>query len=561
MDSRSRGYKILWRFGQAVIVGLTLFGLYLLSRADFLLFHTLVELFFIIIAFSIFIVTWNARSFLDNPALLFIGIAYLFVAVIDLIHILEYQELRVISGFSLNQAIQAWLAARLFLSGALVAASFYTRRRFNSGALMGAFAILAFLISAGILSGKGLPTMYTMSNGLTPFKFGVEILITVLFLAALGLLARHAGDFHPNVFRFLGLSLASLAAAEIILSTSMETFNPITVIGHLINIGAVLMIYKAVTETGLVRPYELLFHNLRRSQDELRRERDFVATILDTTYALVTVLDAQAHILRLNRAFEESTGYSQTALAGQTLWETNLFGDQAPALRALMEEHLPQHELIHFEGHLTTQSERKMHVAWDAALKMNASGDIEYIILTGLDITDRKQAEDELRFLSSHDTLTGLYNRSFFEQAMVHLADTDQFPSSIVIADVDGLKAVNDAYGHLTGDKLLQRAAHILRSAFRTEDVIARMGGDEFAILLADADEAVAAHAQRRVRAILEAHNQVNPDFQISMSLGAATAIAGYMLMETYKHADQRMYQEKQQHKSQGRPPQEQRGG
>ncbi|HVN56202.1 MAG TPA: MASE3 domain-containing protein [Anaerolineaceae bacterium] len=560
MDPEPRANQLLSRFGQAVIAGLALFGLYALSRADFPLFHTLVELFFIIIAVSIFIVTWNARPFLDNPALLFIGIAYLFVAMLDLLHVLEYQEVRAISGFNLNQAMQAWLAARLFLAGALVAASFFTHQRFNPKVLMAVFTALALLITVGIFSGKGIPAVYSMSFEPTPFKFGLEIVITVLFLAALGLLARFSADFHPSVFRFLGLSIASLAAAEITLSATLETFTPVTVTGHLISIAAVLLIYKAVTETGLVRPYELLFHNLQRSQDELRHERDFAAAILDNTYALVAVLDSQARILRLNRAFEESTGYSQAALAGKTLWDTDLFGGQAPALRTLLEEHLPRHELIHFEGYLTTQSERKIHVAWDAALRKNAGGDTEYIILTGMDITDRKQAEDELRFLSSHDTLTGLYNRAYFEQEMVRLAETDQFPASIVIADVDGLKAVNDAYGHLTGDKLLQRAAHILRSAFRTEDVIARMGGDEFAILLADADEAVAAHAQRRVHAILEAYNQVNPEFQISLSLGTATAIAGYMLMETYKHADQNMYQEKQQHKSQGHSPQESPG-
>ncbi len=546
--------KLLLRIGQFGFIGLALFGLIELSRVNFLWFHSLVEIFAIIIAFSIFIVTWNAQSYLDSPALLLIGISYLFVAGLDLLHVLVYQTSDSLTGASANLAIQAWIGARLLQAGSLAIAGLYTRRNFHPGLVLAIYALLTTLLVGSILAWGLFPAVYVPGQGLTPFKLGSEYLISFLMVVALALFVRRRDDFHPEVVRYLVFSVGASVAAEISLIGYVDTYSLPVVFGHLAKILSFACIYKAITETGLVRPYRLLFHNLQQSRDDLRRERDFVAAILDTTNALVVVVDASARMLRANRTFEESTGRSLAELSGQTLWGADLFGDQAPTLQNLIEKNLVGPTSFHYEGYLNTARDRKLLVAWDVAIRANEAGQVEYITMTGLDITDRKQTEDELRFLSTHDALTTLYNRSYFELEMIRLAETDKFPASIVIADVDGLKAINDTYGHLAGDKLLQRAAHILRSAFRTEDVIARMGGDEFAVLLADADEIVAEHAQRRVRAILAAHNQVNPDFQIGVSLGAATAIAGYMLMETYKHADRRMYQDKQQHKTHGNP-------
>jgi len=100
------------------------------------------------------------------------------------------------------------------------------------------------------------------------------------------------------------------------------------------------------------------------------------------------------------------------------------------------------------------------------------------------DITDRKKKEDENRYLSYHDVLTGLYNRRFYEIELKRLDTKRNLPISIIIGDVNGLKLVNDAFGHDKGDELLQKAATVIQSACRTDDIVARWGGDEFVILL-----------------------------------------------------------------------------
>lgn len=160
------------------------------------------------------------------------------------------------------------------------------------------------------------------------------------------------------------------------------------------------------------------------------------------------------------------------------------------------------------------------------------------------DITERKRAEDQLRYQSMHDALTGIYNRTFFEEELVRFERSREFPISVIIGDVDGLKQVNDTRGHATGDELLKQAANVLGSVFRAEDVLARIGGDEFAILLPKTDFPSLENMVSRIKERILEYNKIHPDLQVHLSLGAATAETDD-LVSTFKLADQRMYADK----------------
>jgi two-component system, cell cycle response regulator len=161
-----------------------------------------------------------------------------------------------------------------------------------------------------------------------------------------------------------------------------------------------------------------------------------------------------------------------------------------------------------------------------------------YVIMT--DITERKLREDELQYLSFHDSLTGLYNRAFFEESMDRLERGRQFPLSAIMVDIDGLKLVNDEQGHAAGDELLRRAAHAFRSIFRAEDMVARIGGDEFVALLPHTDAAKVEFIVARIKESVASHQP------LSLSLGAATAEApGGSMTQLIKLADHRMYEAK----------------
>ena len=128
-----------------------------------------------------------------------------------------------------------------------------------------------------------------------------------------------------------------------------------------------------------------------------------------------------------------------------------------------------------------------------------------------IDITERKKVEERLEYLSTHDPLTGIYNRAFFEEEMRRLENPRFRPVSIIVCDVDDLKVINDTFGHGKGDKLLKAVADTIKMPFRSSDMVARIGGDEFVILLPLTSEAVAREACRRIKDSIENYNRNNP--------------------------------------------------
>jgi diguanylate cyclase (GGDEF)-like protein len=165
------------------------------------------------------------------------------------------------------------------------------------------------------------------------------------------------------------------------------------------------------------------------------------------------------------------------------------------------------------------------------------------------EIAQRRDAEERLRFQSTHDGMTGIYNRNFFETELARLEQSREFPISIIIADIDGLKYVNDTLGHAMGDEKLRLTANLLRSSFRAGDILARIGGDEFAALLPTTDSAAEELIAVRIRARLAEHNSRRPDLPVHLSLGGATT-EKCSLTQTFTLADQRMYLDKAARKS-----------
>lgn len=158
--------------------------------------------------------------------------------------------------------------------------------------------------------------------------------------------------------------------------------------------------------------------------------------------------------------------------------------------------------------------------------------------------------EEKLVHLSTRDAMTGLYNRRFFEAEIERLDRGRRFPVSVIMVDVDSLKMVNDTLGHEAGDRLILMASRALRGAFRAEDVMARIGGDEFAVILEGADETAAAESLTRIREGVAACNEEVGEFRLSLSLGAAMAAGPGALGAAWRRADRRMYEDKALHKS-----------
>lgn len=167
----------------------------------------------------------------------------------------------------------------------------------------------------------------------------------------------------------------------------------------------------------------------------------------------------------------------------------------------------------------------------------------EIIFIIARDITERKRAEEQIRYLSFHDKLTGLYNRAYFEEALKRLNTKRQLPLSLIIGDADGLKLVNDGFGHQAGDKMLQKIAQIMKDSCRDEDIVARWGGDEFAVLLPKTKSKDAINICQRIKRSCQKIKEPTP---LSLALGRATKNEpGQDIEELLKAAEDKMYRQK----------------
>jgi diguanylate cyclase (GGDEF)-like protein/PAS domain S-box-containing protein len=195
----------------------------------------------------------------------------------------------------------------------------------------------------------------------------------------------------------------------------------------------------------------------------------------------------------------------------------------------------------------TTQLRRKDgSIIWteiNSVLVRNIDGTIYYEGIVR-DITEKKKAEEKLKYLSFHDKLTGLYNRAYFEEELSRLDTKRQLPISAVICDLNSLKLVNDAFGHYEGDKLLKRVANLIKIFFRAEDIIARWGGDEFSIILPKTTKKTAEDIVSRIKKACKKTR--SSKIPLSISIGVATKEKpSQNIQSTIREAEDNMYRNK----------------
>jgi diguanylate cyclase (GGDEF)-like protein/PAS domain S-box-containing protein len=263
----------------------------------------------------------------------------------------------------------------------------------------------------------------------------------------------------------------------------------------------------------------------------------------------ILILNADGRIRYVNPAAETLFDTPKDFLVGYDI-ETLLDTDNLHIYRK-------EHEKIYqggettFELLLSKTPDFPKDVMITAITRVNEKKEPVEIINIMRDITQQKREEDELVHLTLYDSLTGIFNRSYYENELFRLSVTDYYPISIIIGDVDDLKGTNDKYGHAMGDRLLIQVSTILKTAFRPGDVIARIGGDEFAILMTDTNYRMMKQMLERIQTkVKQANKQSDLPFSISISIGGATSFKKSTLRNAIQKADMRMYEQKKKKKA-----------
>jgi PAS domain S-box-containing protein len=369
-------------------------GLYLSSRYNYLLFHSIAEVFSILIAFAIFVFSWNTRKTISNNYLALLGVAYLFVGVLDLLHVLAYKGMNVFEEPGSNLATQLWIGARFLESLSLLVAPLLWGRRLRSERAMAGYAVATCLFLISVFAFDLFPTCHLAGTGLTPFKKVAEYIICTILFGALVLLFRSRKEFDPGVFRLLVASVVTTIGAELTFTLYVDVYGFVNLLGHFLKIVSFFFIYKAIIETGLSKPFELLFRTLKQHEQELEKR----ARIIDQTHDSVVSTNLDGIVQSWNKGAERQFGYSAAEALGRHMAflyvEDIESGFQDDLLHVLktVGEHTAEIWLRKKSGETFCA-----HVSY--SLLRDEAGNPTGIISYSLDITDRKCAEEERRRL------------------------------------------------------------------------------------------------------------------------------------------------------------------
>jgi len=284
--------------------------------------------------------------------------------------------------------------------------------------------------------------------------------------------------------------------------------------------------------------YSIDLETIREEAQRALQESEEQFRTLAESLPVATLIRTHTGWVYVNPFFEALTGYRATELTDE------LWSEISPEGTALLSRWHERIAMLPFEAEftLTTKGQKTKWVL--ARLTPIRYREEEALLVLLLDLTERKLAEDRIRYLTFHDTLTGLYNRTFFEQEMNRLDTPENLPLSVIMGDLNGLKLVNDTFGHTMGDEFLRQAARILEGVCKDRGVVARLGGDEFVVLL---PRTSSAEVQALGESIQEEFKKTAvASIPLSISLGYGTKTdPNQPLDEVLRIAENWMYQRK----------------
>lgn len=264
-----------------------------------------------------------------------------------------------------------------------------------------------------------------------------------------------------------------------------------------------------------IKLYKDLYHEFEKKQALLK-------SMINSIPDLIFYKDTHGVYLGCNTAFEVFSGKLETEIVGST--DKDLFPAEEAAQFQNMDAEMMRinafrknEERVKYPNGSTVIFETLKTPYYDF------EGQMIGLIGISRDITERKNREETIQYLSYHDALTGIFNRAYFQEAKITLDNTKYLPLSVIVGDLNGMKMINDAFGHMEGDNLLKEIADILIRCSRKSDIVTRTGGDEFSILMPNTDGQTAKTIVEHIRALCQKKRERNNSIFTDIALGFAT--------------------------------------
>ncbi|MFX1288520.1 MAG: MASE3 domain-containing protein, partial [Promethearchaeota archaeon] len=423
-----------------IILGIGLLLTSFLSAYSYLLFHSIAEVISIVISGGIFFIGWNSRKYMKSSFFLIIGISFLFISVIDLLHTLSYSGMGILIEFDANLPTELWIAARYWQSLSYLISSIAINKKIRAGYVMFiGFVILSVLLLT-IFYGI-FPTSYIEGIGLTPFKVISEYIITLIFLASAIIIYKFRSEFQRKIFILIIISISATIISELAFTSYVSVFDFSNFIGHIFKIVAFFFIYKAIIETGLEDPFGLLLRKLKLSDDSLRRKADDLERAYSefnqmfNASAPLRIINKDCEVIRVNKTYTTLFNLSREEIIGKKCYDTDLkhLGHQCNTDLCSMKQ--IEEGKDYFEYELTTNLDENTEIVTlvSSVPYRNIKGEFVGIIQNFTNITERsklevamKNSEEKYRTLVE-DSLEGIWviddkaNTTFVNQSMAHM--------------------------------------------------------------------------------------------------------------------------------------------
>ncbi|MFX1419537.1 MAG: MASE3 domain-containing protein [Promethearchaeota archaeon] len=377
---------------QIIVFIIILFLIYLTNFYSYLLFHTIAELFSVVIAFGIFSIGWNTRKNIESSIFLVLGVSLLYIGAIDLVHTLAYTGMNIFEGYNSNLPTQLWIVARYLQAGSFLTAFLLMYKKVNPNNLVIGYSVVTSLLVILIFA-RVFPVCYIEGSGLTLFKIINEYIIIGILAVSITILYKNRKELNLTTYRLKIYSILSTIAAELAFTFYVGVYDLSNLIGHLFKIVSFYLIYLAIVKKGLENPLNTLFKRINQSEI-------FTKTALNAQMDTFFVFNPMTRkAIRWNKAFNEISGYTDKEILSMKAPDSYYSQeDLIKAEKAIRNAIETGNTTVQMD--LITKHGKKIPFEYLGSIITNDQGESNYIVAVGRNITERRKAEQEIKSMA-----------------------------------------------------------------------------------------------------------------------------------------------------------------